>query len=272
MVRCIVITGLLIITLLCVGAERRDDALQAGYAAYQRQEYDTAIRCYEQANLASADPGPIAYNLGAICAAAERYSEAAAWYTRSLEDASGVRRAKSAYGLATALTHFANKQQGRKAVALLQQALQNYELAMREWNSLATEETSSMPTLKADAEFNRSIAQNLLAQKQKEPEPPEPHSNDMPPEVTDPSLTDPGTGSGNGSRASPLNGRNNSTNGTASGTNDSTAGRGNLPPLPDDDKAPPLSPEEARGRLDQLMQRLRKPLPQHAAKPGTKDW
>ncbi len=272
MVRCIVITGLLSITLLCVAAERKDGALQAGYTAYQRQEYDTAIRSYEQALLASTDPGPIAYDLGAICAAAERYSEAATWYTRSLEDARGVRRAKSAYGLATSLTHFANRQQGRRAVALLQQALQNYELAMREWSSLNSEETSSMPTLKADAEFNRSIAQNLLVQKQKEPEPPEPPNNDMPPEATDPALTDPGTGNGNGSRASPLNGRNNTTNGTESGTNDSTAGRGNLPPLPDDDKAPPLSPEEARRRLDQLMQRLRKPLPQHAAKPGTKDW
>jgi len=272
MVRLLVITGLLSITLLCVAAERKDDALQAGYAAYQKQEYDTAIRSYEQALLASTDPGPIAYDLGAICAAAERYSEAATWYTRSLEDASGVRRAKSAYGLATAQTHFASKQQGRRAVTLLQQALQNYELAIREWGSLRSEETSSIPTLKADAEFNRGIAQNLLAQKQKEPEPPEPPNSDIPPEATDPTLTDPGTGNGNGSRGSPLSGRNNSTNGTETGTTDSSAGRGNLPPLPDDDKAPPLSPEEARRRIDQLMQRLRKPLPQHAAKPGTKDW
>ena len=72
MVRSIVITGFLGITLLCVAAEHKDNELQAGYAAYQRQEYDTAIRSYEQALLASTDPGPIAYDLGAICAAAER--------------------------------------------------------------------------------------------------------------------------------------------------------------------------------------------------------
>ncbi|HQR06809.1 MAG TPA: hypothetical protein PLN21_08310 [Gemmatales bacterium] len=272
MVRRTSILGILTLALLCAGAEINHDALRSGYAAYLRAEYDTAIRYYEQAVKSSSDPGPLAGDLGSLFARAERYQEAALWFSRSLEDASGVRRARSAYGLATSLTHQGNKMQGRRAVALLQQALQSYEVALREVATLSPNEIASISTLKADAETNRSIAQALLTQKQKEPEPPQPPEDEAPPSSADVSMNEAGGGTSNGSRAMPLNGRNSSGNGNETGTSDSTAGRGNLPPLPDNDQAPPLSAEEAQRRLDQLMQRLRKPLAPHAGKPGTKDW
>lgn len=266
------ILGVLTVALLCAGAEVNLDALRSGYAAYLRQEYDTAIRHYEQAVRASSDPGPLACDLGSLFAKAERYQEAATWFNRSLEDANDLRRAKSAYGLATSLTHLGNKLQGRRAVTLLQQALQSYEVALREMTGLTPEQAASILNMKADAEYNRSIAQTLLAQKQKEPEPTLPPENETPPISNDASMNEAGMGTGNGSRAMPLQGRNNAATGNETGTTDSTAGRGNLPPLPDDDKAPPLSAEEAQRRLDQLMQRLRKPLTPQAGKPGTKDW
>ncbi|MFT3881254.1 MAG: hypothetical protein QM703_16515 [Gemmatales bacterium] len=266
------IIGILIVSLLCAGAEINLDALRSGYAAYLKQEYDTAIRFYEQAVKSSSDPGPLACDLGSLFAQAERYQEAALWFRRSLEDASGLRRAKSAYGLATSLTHQANKMQGRRAVALLQQALQSYEVALREMATLSPEEIASIPALKADAEHNRSIAQALLAQKQKEPEPPQPPEEEILPNSIDVSMNEAGGGANNGSRGTPLTGRNNGASGNETGTSDSTAGRGNLPPLPDDDQAPPLSAEEAQRRLDQLIQRLRKPLTPLPGKPGTKDW
>lgn len=272
MVRSLPIVGLLCLALLCVAAEEMNDALRSGYTAYLRQEYDTAIRFYEQALKSSTDPGPLACDLGSLFAKAERYQEAGLWFSRSLEDAGGLRRARSAYGLATSLTHQANKLQGRRAVALLQQALQSYELALREVTMLTPEEMASIPALKPDAEYNRSIAQALLALKQKEPEPPEPPENETPPSSTDASMNEAGGSTSNGSRATPLKDRNKSTTGNETGTSDSTAGRGNLPPLPDDDHAPPLSAEEAQRRLDQLMQRLRKPLTPQTGKPGTKDW
>lgn len=266
------IIGILVVALMCTGSEVNLDALRSGYAAYLRQEYETAIRFYEQAVKSSSDPGPLASDLGSLFAKAERYQEAAQWFSRSLEDAGGLRRIRSAYGLATSLTHLANKLQGRRAVALLQQALQSYELALRESDTLTPEEKELIPALRADVEFNRNIAQALLAQKQKEPEPPQPPEDEVPPSSTDVSMNEAGGGTSNGSRATPLKGRNNGATGNETGTSDSTAGRGNLPPLPDDENAPPLSPEEAQRRLDQLMQRLRKPLTPQAGKPGTKDW
>lgn len=272
MVRNLIISGILILSLLCVAAEENIDALRSGYTAYVRQEYDTAIRYYALALKSSPNPGPLAFDLGSVFAQAQRYQEAALWFSRSLEDASGIRRAKSAYGLATSLTHQANKLQGRRAVALLQQALQSFELTLRELAMLSHEELASAPALKVDAETNRTIALALLSQKQKEPEPPQPPEDEVPPHLTDASLNEAGGGTTNGSRATPLRGRNTSTTGNETGSADTTAGSGNLPPLPDDDQAPPLTAEEAQRRLDQLMQRLRKPLASQPGKPGTKDW
>lgn len=256
---------------LCTAGDGAEDALQSGYRAYLNKDYDAAIGFYEQAMVRSSDPGRIAGDLGSILAEAGRYQDAVTAFARCLEDAQGLRRAKAAYGQATALTHVSKQLKGRRAIAVLQRALSGYEIALRELSSLSGEETGLQGDLKSSAEHNRDQARALLLEKQKEPEPP----NDSQDENTDPlldsRLTDPNAGGGIGRGATPLTSRNNAT-GTETGNSEANAGRGNLPPLPDDDQAPPLSAEEAHRRLDQLLQRLHQPMNPQPAKPGTKDW
>jgi hypothetical protein len=255
----------LIMVMLCLAAEERVDLLQAGYRAYQHADYATAIDHYEQAQRQSSDPGRLAYELGCIQAEAGRYTDAALSFTRCMEDAIDLQRARAAYGLATALTHVGNQQRSQRAVATLQSALQAYDMALREVNSL----TLSEPSLKADLEANRSIAQALLAEKQKDPpEPPEEQPVPTPP--TNALDQNPGNDSGN--RATHMNRNNTSAPGKDQGDSDTNPGRGNLPPLPDAEQTPPITPEEAQRRLADLMKRLRQPHATAAVKPGTKDW
>lgn len=261
----------LTILLLCCAADLVDDAVRSGYAAFQRQEYDAAIAWYEGALKSSADPGRLAAELGAVCAQAERYSEAAAWFGRCLEDAQGQRRVKAAYGQATSLTHVGKTVPGRRGVAILQQAMQMYEMTLREWAALSSEEQEAFSHYKADTEHNRSITQQLLTLKLKEPEPPENTEVEAPP-VTSDALSEAEAGLNRGARATPLAGQTSSSQGNDSGTSESTAGRGNLPPLPDEEDAPPLGADDAQRRIDALMARLRQPLRSTLPKPGTKDW
>ena len=178
--------------------------------------------------------------------------------------ATGLRRVKAAYGHATALTHAAHGYTGKRAVAILRQAIQSFELTKRE--------ALALPEAKVyfeDAEHNLAIAQALMAQKQNEPEPPE----DMAEEQPTPSIPQPlnnTEGNGNNRRGSPLTGKNNP--GEGQGGGESQAGRGNLPPLPDEETVPPISAAEAQRRLQNLLQRLRRPLTNAPARPGSKDW
>lgn len=272
MVKSIIYFCMLFLFLLCIAADDREQALQSGYRAYLEKDFDSAIRQYEIAMLNSDDPGKIACELGAILAQAERFQESAQYFTRSLEDAQGIRRVKAAYGQATALTKVAEQMQGRRAVALLQRALPSYEMALRELATLSADEAKSLPEMKAHAEHNRGVAQALLARKQKEPDPPDNQEDPDPSPLLNPRMTDTSNGQGLGRGATPLSNRQPQGSGSETGNNDSTAGRGNLPPLPDEDQANPLSPEEAHRRLDELLKRLRTPPAPRTTKPGTRDW
>lgn len=255
---------LLLMLFVLVAADQQEASLQAGYRAWLQSDLPKALQQYEQALRHSRDPGYLACELGCLHAQAGNYRDAAEWFRRSLEDATGLRRVKAAYGHATALTHAAHGYTGKRAVAMLKQAMQSFELAKRE--ALAHPEARAYFD---DAEHNLAIARTLMAQKQNEPEPPE----DMVEEQPTPSLPQPlnnNEGNGNSRRGAPLTGNN--TPGEGQGGGDSNAGRGNLPPLPDDEKVPPISATEAQRRLQELLQRLRRPLINPPSRPGSKDW
>lgn len=261
-----------LLALLCVAADSFDDAIQAGYRAYLNSDYDTAIKHYQHALSLSDDPGRVSLNLGCIFAKAGRYADAAQAFTRSLEDAVGPRRVHAAVGQATMLTYLAEKQQGKRAVALLLRALPSYEIALRELVVLPPDQATGFPMTKADIEHNRSIAQTLLQRKQQEPDPPDSADDPSVQNPLDKLLADPNKGTGNSRKAVPLKGQSNSGAGTDGTSSDTTAGRGNLPALPDDENAPPLSADEAHRQLDQLLRRLRQPRSSAPIKPGTRDW
>jgi hypothetical protein len=253
----------LIITLLA--AEPHEAPLQAGYRAWLAGETAQAVMQYEQALRVSNDPGAIALELGSLQASSGNYLQAAGWFARCLEDARGLRRLRAAYGHATALTHVGSNLAAKRAVAMLRQAIQSYELVKREAAGV-----SEAQALLADAEHNLAIAQGLLAQKLQEPEPPE-DMNDTEPAPSIPQPLNNSDAAANTRRgATPLAGKNDP--GESNGGAESQAGRGNLPPLPDEDKLPPISAEEAQRRLQELLDRLRRPLGNTTPRPGSKDW
>jgi tetratricopeptide (TPR) repeat protein len=259
--------ALLLLTL--VAAEEHRVALVKGYQAYQQGDYDVALREYETALQQSSDPGYFALELGSIAAQAGRYSEAAAWFSRCLEDARNERQQIATYGQATALTHLAVMQQGKRGVTTLERAIAGYRQAIEQHDKLQSgDKPSAKLVAKSDIEHNMNLAVALLQQKKQEPEPPEP---DQQPENSPPSnLGNDGNGPGASRTGSMQGPRGNE--GSANETNNNAPGRGNLPALPDDEKVPPISPEEADRRLQQLLARLRQPLTTTPMKPGTRDW
>jgi tetratricopeptide (TPR) repeat protein len=242
----------------------------AGYQAYAAGDYDAALRYYEAALSQTTDPGMVAYHQGVVLAAAGRHGEAAAAWGRTLEDAQGARRIKAAYGQATALTHSAAGMAGRRAVRVLQQALQLFDIVGRE--AAGVEGLGSVPE---DAKYNRAVAEALLAKKLKEPEPPDPPEEEVTQDQSDSMIDREAQGQGDrpnqpgGGRAGAAGNRRGAPQG---GGNDNQPGAGNLPPQLDEDRTPPIPPEEAQRLLDEVLRRLRRPLANTPSRPGAKDW
>ncbi len=259
-----------LVLLVIPAGEEHMPSLVKGYQAYVNADYDTALHEYELALQQSNDPGRYALDLGAIAAQAGRYSEAVQWFSRSLEDATVERQLIALYGQATSLTHLAGTQQGKRAVMLLERAIAGYQQTLLRLADVLKQNASRSHRIveKQDIEHNLNIAIALLKQKQQEPEPPE--QPEQPDNTTPPSLTSDGTGTGN-ARVGSMQGPRGSESASSS-TEQSIPGRGNLPALPDDEEAPPISAEEAERRLQQLLKRLRQPLSTAPLKPGNRDW
>jgi tetratricopeptide (TPR) repeat protein len=256
---------------VALAAALPDDPLLEGYQAYQRGDYQTAARLFDQALRVTHDPGLAAYNQGAALAAAGRHAEAALSFRRCLEDAQGMRRLKAAYGQGTSLTETAAAMQPRAAIALLRQALASFDIALREAQTLVPDHPQAA-VIRDDAEINRRIAQDLLSRKEKEPQPQDPvYQFPDPWEV----LAHPDQWSRPGGEAAPRPGTR-TPSGESEGaippaTQETVPGKGTLPTRLDE-TTEPLSREEALRRLARSMERLRQPLGPQQTKPGAKDW
>lgn len=270
MVSCRFQIGCVVVVLVTMGARAPEDDFVAGYRAYEEGDYEAALRHYEAALAQSPDPGLVSYQQGVVLAALGRHAEAAAAWARTLEDAQGERRLKAAYGQATALTQVAASLSGKRALRVLQQAVQLFDIVGREAN-----EVEGLGSLPEDAKHNRTVAEALLAKKLKEPEPPEPPEQDLAndPNETLPDRNEPGMGERQnqpgGSRRSPAG---NARGAASEGNGESQAGRGNQEPQLDEDRVPPIPPEEAERRLDEVLRRLRRPMANTPKRPGVKDW
>jgi tetratricopeptide (TPR) repeat protein len=259
--------------LMQLGARLPEDEFVAGYRAYQQEDYDTALRHFHAALIHSPDPGLVAYHQGVVLAAAGRHAEAAAAWARTLEDAQGLRRWRAAYGQATALTRVASTLHGRRAVRLLQQSLQLFD-QVRQEAAEAKETLEEAQTLVANAQHNRAVAEALLAQKLKEPEPLEPPDQDITSDSIDNprNQTDPGAGNRTLQPGVPRRGTGNPGGAGDNGKNTNHPGKGDLPLRTGDDQMPPMSPDEANRRLDEVLRRLQRPLHGTTPRPGAKDW
>jgi tetratricopeptide (TPR) repeat protein len=274
MIQRLLLTAVGLVLAGAFGAAPLLDDMESAYRAYQAGEYTTALQHYDAALTVTTDPGLVAFNQGATLAAADRHAEAALAYAQALEDATGVRRIKAAYGQGTALTNIGADLTGRRAVTLLQQALQSFAVAIREAESADSANVSEVTKWKRDAEHNRMIAQALLAKKQQEPEPPSHAGNEGESDFME--LLKNLRNSGNGQpkrpgQTLPAPGEQNN-GGIGTDNSKVQAGKGNLPPLLDESRSEPISPEEAIHRLEQALQRINKPLVAGSTKPGAKDW
>src|SRR5271156_4871 len=84
-------------------ADRADDELRQGNLAFERGDYDGAMRHYEQAEIEITDPGLVAFNEAAALYRLGQYAEAAEHYLRARDDAIGPRRARLLYDLGNCL-------------------------------------------------------------------------------------------------------------------------------------------------------------------------
>src|SRR6516225_7775579 len=80
-----------------------DELARQGNAAFERGDYELALKHYEQAEERSHDPGLIAFNEGAALYRTGRYRTAEMHYRRALEGAHGRRRARALHDLGNSL-------------------------------------------------------------------------------------------------------------------------------------------------------------------------
>jgi Ca-activated chloride channel family protein len=127
-----------------------DSLLRQGNEAFARQEYEEALKWYEQAESLTLDPGVISFNKAAAYYRMGRYRDAVECYRRCLEDdeAPVDRRARAHFDLGNALVRYAedNAQTLAEAVQAYRGCLHQPKLSAK---------------LRTDARHNLEIAQLL---------------------------------------------------------------------------------------------------------------
>jgi tetratricopeptide (TPR) repeat protein len=142
----------LIVLLGATPAVDVDELVRQGNAAFGREEYEAAVKLYEQAETLTTDPGLIAFNKAAAFYRLSRYAEAEAHYRCALEGATGPRRRRALYDLGNSLV----KRSRGSDVQALQEAVGLYETCLRE--------ADADPDLAVDARDNLKVARVLLLQ------------------------------------------------------------------------------------------------------------
>jgi tetratricopeptide (TPR) repeat protein len=187
--RCWWIVPLVIALLAAAPADDADDLVRQGNAAFAREDYETAIKLYEQAEVLTTDPGLVAFNKAAALYRLGRYGQAELHYRCALEGATGPRRLRALYDLGNSLV----KRAGGSNVRALQEAVGRYETVLRE--------ADADPDLLNDARDNLKVAKALLVQAQaaarkneSEPKDKDPSSEDSHPPKPDKKSSPQGSG------------------------------------------------------------------------------
>jgi len=230
-----------------------EDDLRAGNRAYSRGDYEGALDAYRRAADRTNDPGLVSFCRAAAHYQLQQFEEAAAAYRQSLEDAAGTRRAASQYGLGNALARQGELLPGRQAVPLLQLALEAYRGCVQ---SAAEAGSANDLELMAAAIHNAQQVEALLLKKRTEPQTVDPPPSDQEPA----SASERSTRSDVNNQEEPQQGP---TEAPSPGqapreTQETRPGKGNLPPLLDNDSTPPLSSAEAAEHLRRHLERIRK--------------
>ncbi len=253
-----------------------DDCIRQGNAAFDRGDYAAAVDLYAQAEDRARDPGLVAFNEATALYHLGRYREAELRYRRCREDADGPRLTRLLYSLGNCIL-----QQARDSDApRLREAIKSYEQCLRSGGA--------EPEVFADARHNLELARLLwLKAKDKKPgqDQPNPEQESENPQLRSDlgnnsrrGVNDfgPATPDGHGQEnptARPLADQK-----TAGQTDQQQAGKGNLPPIPDEDDLISLSPEDAAEYLKKEAARIKRERREYGQRPApalpanVRDW
>jgi Ca-activated chloride channel family protein len=242
-----------LLALMLVSATPPADWLRRGNDGLAAGRPDDALADFAQAARATTDPGLAAFNEGVALFRLGRFREAEWAFRRCLSDATGGRRVRALYNLGCALLQ---ESQGRSA-ATLRSAARSFELGAKE--------VHDGDPLSDDLRHNLKLSTQMLAAiRQAHPNEP-PESPDQPTDQISPMPAgrneggEPAQGRQDLVRATGPDGRPLPKNdGRAPNPTDKMAppGKGNLPPLPDEDALTPLAPEGARAHLEKAAERI----------------
>lgn len=234
-------------------AQKAEEWTRLGNDAFDKGDYEGAVRCYTQAEEHITEPGLVSLNKGAALYRLGKFADAEAHYSRCLEDAAGERRARALFDLGNAVL-----QQGRdRDACMIERAIGYYEDCLRQ-EAVDSE-------LGADVRFNLELARVLLrkaqaAKKANDSQNPK-EDGSQPDERPDSNRGtgmdfEPGAGGQTGrTRAVKRKpGEGQQTPGTSS--QDPPPGKGNLPPILDQDEMTPLSPEDTARYLEEVATRV----------------
>jgi tetratricopeptide (TPR) repeat protein len=244
-------TALLAVSLLALVAADGpgDDWLRRGNAAFDREDYDEALRCYAEAEARTTDPGAVAFNEAAALYRSDRFPEAERYYRRCLENARGTRRAQTLFNLGNCLL----KRADEKNLDAFAQAVKCYEDCL--------DQPGLSVSLRGRAENNLELAR-LLWQKARSEDPAkqsgnkqnkEPKTNngkrqDDSGEDSQKGMQNPQDGKGDAARKDGQKGSDNDKKG---------AGKGDLSTLPDNEQLVPMTVQETRQLLEEWTERMR---------------
>ncbi|MBI3821600.1 MAG: VWA domain-containing protein [Planctomycetes bacterium] len=254
-----------VLALLCISAAdppSADTLLRQANDAFARQDYEAALKLYDQAEGLTLDPGLVAFNKAAAHYRLGQHKKAIECYRRCLEDdqAPPERRARAHFDLGNSLLHYADGN-----AAALADAVKQYRACLHQ--------PDLPPKLKADARHNLEIAQ-LLWLEAWEKLPPELKQEDKK-IYPDP---DDKPKDGKYVEVEPVkNVKPEERPDLPQGSKDKPLRSQSLLVLPDDDKVLPASPDAVQATIEREARRIAAARRQQRYPPGpaelaTKDW
>jgi Ca-activated chloride channel family protein len=239
--------------LLVSAAPAVDEAMRRGNSALDAGKADEALAHFARAAERTTDPGQVAFNQGVALARLARHRDAELHFRRCLSDAEGERRARALYNLGCCLLQ---ESRGR-LVRPLRQAVSCFEQSL----------DAADATLCPDVVHNLELAKRMLlaarASSPNQPEPPDdepdfPASRPITPDPMSPTAPgrEPDTALAPADRSPQANAKSGDPGNAKSTDHPPPPGKGNLPPLPDDDALVQMTPEDARAHLERAAARI----------------
>jgi tetratricopeptide (TPR) repeat protein len=236
---------------------RPDDLVRQGNTAFERGDFAAAVELYARAEERTIDPGLVAFNEATALYQLGRFRDAELHLRRCQEDAMGSRRTRLLYNLGNCLV----QQAWTRSPGKLREAIQCYERCL--------EQDGIEAELAADTRHNLELARLLLQKARAAGESqseanedqggnsaqPEDQRNEAQAGGDQNALAQPdATG-----KAGPALNQPGERNAAAARTDQPPPpGKGNLPPIPDEDDLAAMSREDAVEHLKQAAARIQR--------------